>query len=103
MTSEQELELLLYNSPYKNSENIQVKHSISFQGNILNDNTTEMIRIMKILIDCGFTNMKHTIYLDKKQEGLTRNNTYFDKFHNRIHRYFDILKIILGYDNAGNI
>ncbi len=96
MTDQEIMDILLYETPFKNTETIQVRHCITFEGNILTDDTTEFIRIMKILQDNRFTGIKHTIYLNKHQEHLTINNTYFTKFSTRLHKYFDILQILLG-------
>lgn len=100
MTGDEELEILLYESPFKNNNAIiDVQHTLSFEGGITSDDTIVMIQIFKLLQEHGFINMKHTVYLDKKQEYLTHNNTVFDRFHKRLNRYFCILKIMLGYDN----
>ena len=90
---QEELDILLYNTT------IGVKHNISFEGNITTDDTVLMIRIFKLLQEHGMTQMKHSIFLDRKQEYLTRKNTVFDKFSYRVSQYFCILKILLGYDN----
>ena len=72
---------------------IDVLHKIEFKSTIDMEDYKIIQNIMDILIENGYTDLKHTIYFDKNQSHLMKDNTKFKNYCIRIRRYMKKLQL----------